>query len=139
MLQMRPFDITVLSSNPYCPNTHCRWHSEADAEPSLGASVTAQLADPGLTLSTAKAASDFVARTLTRADELGEPLSVELTGKLASALAERGHWDAVGKLAAGAKLTTLASAPGLAAAAVEAGQYTLLSRLLLQVCKAGAT
>lgn len=62
---------------------------------------------------------------------------MELTGKLAVALAERGHWAAVGKLVAGANLTTLAAAPGLVAAAVEGAQYTLLSRLLLQVCATG--
>ena len=112
---------------------HCRWHSETDAQPSLSATVAAQLAEPARVISTAKAASEFVVRTLTRADELGEPLSVGLTGKLAIALAERGHWEAVGKLVSGANLTTLMAAPGLAAAAVEAGQYTLLSGLLLQV------
>lgn len=111
----------------------CRWHSELDAQQTLSAAVAAQLAEPASVLGSAKAAAEFVAKTLTRAEQLGEPLPIELTGRLATALAERGHWDSIGALLAGAKLTTLSAAPGLASAAALAGQYALMSRLLLQV------
>lgn len=104
-----------------------------EAQPSLAAAVSAQLEEPGSVLASAKAAAEFVAKTLTRADQLGEPLPTELTGRLASALAERGHWASVSALLGGTKLITLSAAPGLASAAALAGQYALMSRLLLQV------
>ena len=104
-----------------------------DAQPSLAASVATQLEEPASALGSAMAAAAFVAKTLARADQLGEPLPVELTGRLASALAERGHWESIIALLTGAPLTTLSAAPGLVPQAAAAGQYALMARLLTQV------
>ena len=62
-----------------------------------------------------------------------QSIPVELTGRLALACAERGRWEALATLLAGSTLPSLGAAPGLLAAAAEAGQFGLVARILQTV------
>ena len=62
-----------------------------------------------------------------------QSLPVELTGRLALACAERGRWEALTTLLDGSPLPSMGVAPGLLAAAAEAGQYDLTARILEMV------
>ena len=63
-----------------------------------------------------------------------QSIPVELTGRLAVACAERGHWEALATLLEGSTLPSLGAAPGLLAAVAEAGQYEMAARILHTVC-----
>ncbi len=56
-----------------------------------------------------------------------------MIGRLASACAGRGHWEALTTLLDGAALPSLGAAPGLLATAAEAGQYALAARIVRMV------
>jgi hypothetical protein len=60
-------------------------------------------------------------------------MPVELSGRLALSCAERGRWEALATLLEGAPLPSLGAAPGLLAAAAEAGQYNIAARVLQMV------
>ena len=62
-----------------------------------------------------------------------QSIPIEMVGRLASACAGRGHWEALTTLLDGAALPSLGAAPGLLAAAAEAGQYGLVARILQMV------